>query len=132
MGFRHNPEKAFGRVLNNEENSRSNSADETPIAYHGKVVTIEDQKNSKRIRVRILGIDDLTLTEELPWAISAMPNFFFCLPQLGEHVLVFLMNPWNKQFTRVYMGPLQTENNGEESFDDTMVGFGFQVPRKDK
>ena len=60
-----------------------------------------------------------------------MPNFFYCLPQVGEHVIVFLMNPWNTTHTRVYAGPLQTGNFGEqeysntETYSGTMQTFGF-------
>jgi len=129
--MRHNPESLWGKVLNDKEESRVAPAGVTGIAYHGKVVNIEDPKNSKRVQVRIQGIDDSLKDEELPWAISAMPNFFFCLPQVDEHVVVFMMKPWNKHFTRIYMGPLQTGNNGEEPFKDTMKAFGFNVPFKE-
>lgn len=123
-----NPEKAFGRMLDEQSNSRTNSANVTNIAYHGKVVDIDDPENSKRIRVRIEGVDDISLDDELPWSVSLMPNFFYCLPQVGEHVVIMFMNPWNFGSTRLYMGPLQTKNEGEQKYggeDGTMKAFGF-------
>lgn len=125
--MRHYPEKTLGRVLNDTDTSRTGSATVTSIVYHGKVINIEDNLNSKRVQVRIVGIDDGVSDENLPWAISSMPNFFFCLPQIGEHVLVFMMNPWNKRFTRVWMGPIQTENFLEQTYKDSMTKFGFVV-----
>ena len=129
--MRHNQERMLGRILDDRQTSRTNPANVTNIAYHGKVVDIDDPINSKRIRVRIEGIDDISLDHELPWAVSLMPNFFYCLPQVGEHVIIMFVNPWNKNFTRLYMGPLQTKNLGEQPYaqDDekpgTMIEFGF-------
>jgi phage baseplate assembly protein gpV len=122
----------FGRLLSDQESSRTISANVTSTVYHGKVVDISDPTNSKRIRVRIVGIDDLLTDDSLPWAMSAMPNFFYCLPQVGEHVLIIMMNPWNKTYTRIYMGPLQTENFGEQPYTDSMAKFGFTVLEDEK
>ena len=135
MGTRHNPEKTFGRILDHQEISKTNPANVTDIAYHGKVVSIDDEDNLKQIQVRIEGIDDISLDHELPWAVSLMPNFFFCLPQVGEHVIIMFMNPWNLSSTRLYMGPLQAKNNGEQQYageDGTMKAFGFVTFDKDK
>lgn len=125
MRHRHNPERTLGKILDDQETSRSNSANVTGVAYHAKVVNNNDPENSKRIQVKIEGIDDATPVDKLPWCISPMPNFFFCLPQIGEHVIVFMMNPWNNNFTRIYFGPLQTENFGEQQYSGTMETFGF-------
>lgn len=125
--MRHNPEREFGRLLSDQGSSRSISANVTSAAYHGKVVNISDPTNSKKIQVRISGVDDLLVDADLPWAMSAMPNFFYCLPQVGEHVIIFLMSPWNKTFARIYMGPLQTGNFGEEQYTESMVNFGLTV-----
>ena len=123
--MRHNPERSIGKILDSEETSRGTSANMTNVAYHGRVVDIDDPKNSKRVKVKILGVDDGIEDVNLPWCVSSMPNFFFCLPQVDEHVIVFMMAPWNKMFTRVYFGPIQTGNFGEQPFDDTMMAFGF-------
>ena len=123
--MRHNPEKSLGKILDNEETSRTTSANVTGVAYHAKVVDNEDPKNSKRVRARIEGIDDATPDGKLPWCISSLPNFYFCVPQVGEHVVLYMMNPWNKDHTRLYMGPLQTGNFGEQAYSGTMKEFGF-------
>ncbi len=123
--MRHNPEKMLGRVLNDQDSTRVGSATVTSTVFHGKVVNIDDDLNSKRVQVRITGIDDGVEDENLPWAMSSMPNFFYCMPQVGEHVLVFMMNPWNKRFTRIWMGPIQTENFFEQPYKDSMATFGF-------
>ena len=124
--MRHNPERYLGKILDNEQTSRGTSADVTNVAYHGRVVDIDDPKNSKRIKVRILGVDDGIKDVDLPWCISSMPNFFFCLPQVDEHVVVFMMLPWNKFYTRVYSGPMMPGNFTDELlFDESMLEFGF-------
>ena len=123
--MRHNPERSLGKILDNEEVGHGTSANVTNVAYHGRVVDIEDPENSKRIKVRITGVDDATEDKNLPWCVSLMPNFFYCLPQVDEHVVIFMMSPWNKSFTRLYSGPLQTGNFGEQPFSGTMSAFGF-------
>jgi len=125
------PERSLGKIVDEVEVSRSPSANVTQIAYHGKVISNEDPLNSKRVQVRIEGIDDSTKDADLPWCVSMMPNFFYCLPQVGEHVIIFFMNPWNARHTRLYSGPLQTKNFGEQgysqdgSIEGTMNTFGF-------
>lgn len=125
--MRHNPEKTLGKILDSEETARAVSANVTNVAYHAKVVDIDDPENSKRIKVRIVGVDDGTEDKDLPWCVSLMPNFFYCLPQVDEHVVIFMMAPWNKSYTRLYSGPLQTGNFGEQIYDETMTAFGFIV-----
>ena len=113
----YNPEKLWGQTLDARANSTTDKANETNIVWHGKVVNIDDNRNSKRIQVRIEGFDSPNLADsDLPWCVSMMPNFFYCLPQVGEHVLVMFMNPWAKSYTRLYMGPLQAGNNGEQQY----------------
>lgn len=104
--MRHNPERSLGKILDNEETSRVISAGVTNIAYQAKVVDIDDPKFLKRIKVRILGVDDGIEDKDLPWCVSSMPSFFFWLPRVDENVLVVLMSPWNKRFTRVWTGPI--------------------------
>ena len=123
--MRHNPEKYLGKILDDEETSSKQSANVTNIAYHARVIGNEDPKNSKRVKARIEGIDDGVSDTNLPWCVSLMPNFFFYLPQPDEHVIVMLTNPWNKNFTRFYMGPVQSGNFGEQVYDETMEAFGF-------
>ena len=129
--MRHNPERAFGRMLDNEAVSRATSANVTNVAYFGRVVDIDDPENLNRIRVKIAGIDDGVETYNLPWCISSMPNYFFCIPQLNEAVIVFLMAPWNKKGLRVYYGPMTPGDFGEIQFDETMVEFDIASEQAD-
>ena len=133
---RHFPEQTMGQTFQNEETNRTKTANVTDVIAHGQVVNIEDELNSKRIQVKLESQDQYNNEETLVWCISVMPNFFYCQPQVGEHVVVFMKNPWNPSDTRFYMAPIQTGNFGEQQYDDdgttigTMNTFGFTTFNK--
>jgi len=113
--------------------SSKNSAVETEILYHAKVVSVEDPWNCKRIKVRIDGVDNSFRDKELAWCIPFMSSFFHCLPLVGEHVLCFCKNPWNKAFDRFWIGPILTGDNTEtETYESSMNELGLTVRNKNK
>jgi len=128
--YRHNPEGAFRQLLNATGETDKKPASITKIIYNAKVVDIDDPKNSRRIKVKISGMDDNTPVAELPWCISIMPTFFYVLPMINEHVLIFLQNPWNVQQGRYWIGPIMSgdETDGQ-SFGDSVNGLGLTRPK---
>lgn len=88
-------------------------AQETRILYSAVVVSNDDEKDSRRVKVRIYELDSPEeKLENLPYCIPLMPNYFYCIPQPGEHVLVLLRNPWTNLKGRYYFGPVMS---GEET-----------------
>jgi len=131
MGFRTNPERVLTAGYSLNQSPLVKNAKITQIIAHGKVINIDDPKDSKRIQVRIPVIDDLLDDEKLPWCISTMPNFFYCLPQVDEYVIILLSNPWIDFSGRFYFGPIMTgDNTDEQSFEDVSDEFGF-IKKKD-
>ena len=125
---RHNMIRSLGRMLDDHESTTENSANATSIAFHALVVNNEDPEKLKRIQVRIDGIDDKTVDTDLPWCISSVPDFFHSIPQIGECVIIMMMNPWNKSYARIYFGTLQLGAN----YLDTLKAFGFSKADRSK
>jgi hypothetical protein len=123
---RHDPLRPFSDVISDKKSTKVKSAPVTFVAYYGQVTSNQDQNNSKLIQVRVEGIDDaIALDKDLPWCMSASPNFFYCLPQVDEFVFLFIMNPWNKNGKRVYFGPMQTGNFGEQPYSGVTGQYGL-------
>jgi hypothetical protein len=79
---------------------------ETTIFYYGTVVSNNDELGANRIIVRIIGIDDTTALNELPYAFPMVQKFFHVVPKVGESVLVFIPNVINPYIDRLYIGPI--------------------------
>lgn len=122
---RHTPNRILGRMIADHEATRNNAANVTQIVHHAKVINIDDPINSKRIKARIDGVDDALVDGNLPWCVSLTPNFFYWVPQVGEYVAIIMVNPWNKNWSRFYFGPIQSGNFGEQSYSDVVKQFGF-------
>jgi len=48
--------------------------------YWGEVISIEDETDGGRIKVRIPDLDTKTLNENLPWCYPMLPKFFHLYP----------------------------------------------------
>jgi hypothetical protein len=72
----------------------------------GKVVSITDEYDGNRIKVRIKGIDDKISDTDLPYAFPLLPKFINLIPAVGESVFVFLVTEDNKYDNRMYIGPI--------------------------
>ncbi len=89
--------------------------------YSAVVINNDDPKGNKRIQARISSKDSKVADKDLKWCISLNPSGFFMLPLPGEHVIVFLRNPWNNNEGRFYMGPIRSSDSAEfESFNDSI------------
>ena len=72
----------------------------------GKVVSITDEYDGNRIKVRIKGIDDKYTDDDLPYAFPLLPKFVNMVPTIGESVFIFFVNDANKYDNRMWLGPI--------------------------
>lgn len=79
---------------------------ETTIFYYGKVVSNQDELGANRIKVRILGVDDASSLNELPYAFPMIQKQLHVVPKINETVLVFIPDVKNPNIDRMYIGPL--------------------------
>ena len=69
------------------DDSRNNNL--IPIIKVGEVTSIADTTKSGRIKVRIVGIDDLETENSLIDCVPLLPKYLVTLPKPGESVFVF-------------------------------------------
>ena len=72
--------------------------------FYGEVVSIIDDTNGGRIKVRISELDNQINDENLPWSYPLMPKFFHIYPQVGEIVRVFLEDNKFPERSRFWLG----------------------------
>jgi len=112
MGIkRQHPYDAFSKVLDDQQNTTSRSAEVTRTIYYGEVVENEDPLNRGRLRVYIRDLDRGVEKnkQQLAWC-----NYFFAtnvqhIPKIGETVAIILENPWKKDHGRWWLGPIFDE-----------------------
>lgn len=85
--------------LTNKENSIKN-------IYYGEVVSIDDQYDGGRIKVRIADLDNKTTDNQLPFAYPAIPKFLHMYPQVGEMVRIFIEDVRYPQRGRHWIGSI--------------------------
>lgn len=74
--------------------------------FYGEVMSITDNTDGGRIRVRIPELDNKTANNELPWCYPLMPKFFHIYPQVGEMVRVFLEDNKFPERSRFWLGSI--------------------------
>jgi hypothetical protein len=82
-----------------------------PIVQYGVVVSVDDDKNLGRIKVRIKGPrnrggDDGLTDVDLPWAFPMMSKLISVQPKVGEAVFIFVFNIEKQHVDRMYLGPI--------------------------
>ena len=87
----------------------NNTAKEIQNIYYGEVITIEDETDGGRIKVRIADLDSKTVNENLPWAFPILPKFFHLYPQVGETVRIFIEDVRYPQRSRFWMGSVVSQ-----------------------
>jgi hypothetical protein len=94
----------------NKHNYGANATIDTPTSVSdisiAKVVSIDDSCDGNRIKVRIKGVDDKILDNDLPFAFPLLPKFINIVPAVGESVFLFLLNHDNKHDNRMWLGPI--------------------------
>lgn len=74
--------------------------------YYGEVVSIEDETEGGRIKVKIQDLDNKTPNGDLPWCYPLVPKFFHVFPKLGEVVRIFIEDIKYPQRSRFWEGPI--------------------------
>ena len=90
-----------------------------------KVISIDDDSDADRIKVRLSPEDNSKTNDEIDYAFPMLPKMFHVKPKVGEAVLILLatLNDGNSQ--RYYIGPIISQDhriyedsyfNGADSF----------------
>jgi hypothetical protein len=72
--------------------------------YYGEVISIDDNTDGGRIKVKIPDLDNRTGNADLPWCYPLLPKFFHLYPQVGEIVRVFIEDINYPQRSRFWLG----------------------------
>jgi hypothetical protein len=72
-------------------NRVGNKATNVSNVYWGEVVSIEDNTDGGRIKVKIAELDTQTPNENLPYCYPLMPKFFHVYPKVGEVVRIIII-----------------------------------------
>lgn len=81
------------------------------LLYYGKVVSNIDDKEAKRIKVRIDGLDDALTDDKLPYSFPILPKNISVLPKINELVIVMIADMGNSTQDRFYFGSLTPQQN---------------------
>lgn len=76
------------------------------VVYYGDVVSIDDETDGGRIKVRINGLDNNTSDQNLPWSYPELSKFFHIYPKVGEVVRITIENLRYPQRSRYWSGPI--------------------------
>ena len=74
--------------------------------FYGEVISIDDQTDGGRIKVRIPELDNRTSDEDLPWSYPLMPKFFHIYPRVTEMVRIFLEDTKFPERSRFWLGSI--------------------------
>lgn len=94
------PYHNYGKLLNNNSAIPQN----TRSIYYGEVISIDDEFDSSRIKVRIPDVDKTIGNDDLVYCYPLMPRFFHILPKIGEVVRIFIEDVRMPQRSRFWLG----------------------------
>lgn len=121
------------------QKSEFNRTYSTDVSYGnilqiGKVISVNDEFDASRIKVRIKGLDDGVKDENLPWCTPLTPLFFYNLPQEGEAVKILLGDTSKKQSKREWIGPIitQFQNLKKEGYISATANRDYGLTSLDK
>lgn len=78
----------------------------TRTIYYGEVISIDDDTDGGRIKVRIRDLDNQTSNTDLPWCYPNLPKFFHVYPQVGEVVRIYIEDIKYPQRSRFWEGSI--------------------------
>lgn len=90
------------------------------------VISISDETDGDRIKVRMFPDDNDYGDDELPYAFPLLPKMVHIKPKVGEAVLILLMQAGNGHSNRFYIGPIISQPQYMEGDDyglNSMSGF---------
>lgn len=107
----------------------------TPIIYFGVVTSTNDEYDGSRIKVRIKGLDDNIVSENLPYCFPIVPKFLHVVPKVGETVMIMVPNSANPMDNRLYIGPVisqpqKLENDPHFYSSRALMPNGFIGPEE--
>lgn len=74
--------------------------------YYGEVISIDDDSDGGKIKVRVADLDNKTSNENLPYAYPMLTKFFHIYPKVGEVVRIFIEDSRYPQKSRFWEGPV--------------------------
>ena len=77
--------------------------------YYGEVISIDDNTDGGRIKVRIPDLDNRTGNIDLPWSYPLLPKFFHLFPQVGEIVRIFIEDIKFPEKSRFWLGSVVSQ-----------------------
>jgi hypothetical protein len=96
-----------------------------PLVRFCKVISIDDDTDADRIKVRLSPEDNDKTDEQLDYAFPLLPKMFHVKPKKGEAVFIFLATANDGNSQRYYIGPVISQDhrifndqyfNGADSF----------------
>jgi len=102
--------------------------------YYGEVISVFDDEDGGRIKVKLPDIDNKTPNNELPWAFPLLPKFFHLYPKVGEIVRVFIEDIQYPQRSRFWMGSVisQLHKVDFESMYSALSTTNMKLAKPDK
>lgn len=104
----------------------------TRTIYYGEVISIDDDTDGGRIKVKIQGLDTQTSNENLPWCYPLVPKYIHIYPQVGEIVRVFIEDSKYPERGRQWIGSVisQPQKIGFDSIYTALstTNLGFSIP----
>ena len=94
----------------------------TRTIYYGEVISIDDDTDGGRIKVRIQGLDTRLTNDNLPWSYPLIPKFFHIYPQIGEMVRVFIEDIKYPERSRFWIGSVISQPQ-KIGFDSTYTAL---------
>jgi hypothetical protein len=74
--------------------------------FYGEVISITDDSDGGRIKVKIPELDNQTANNHLPWAYPLLPKFFHVYPQVGEMVRILIEDNKFPERSRFWIGSI--------------------------
>lgn len=76
------------------------------VVHICQVISVYDDTDGQRIKVRLSPDDDRLSNGDLPYALPLLPKMIHIKPKVGEWVLIVLTEAGNGLSTRHYIGPI--------------------------
>lgn len=84
---------------------------EIPIVRFCQVLSIDDDTDADRIKVRLKPEDNSKTLDQIDYAFPLLPKMFHVKPKVGEAVFVLLANATNGDSQRYYIGPVISQDH---------------------
>lgn len=92
-------------ILRNSQNQNSlNTTSRTRNIYWGEVISIDDETESGRIKIRVPEFDKKIGNTNLVWSYPILPKFFHIYPKIGEVVRILIEDTTYPQRNRFWIG----------------------------